>query len=194
MVVVMISAAEWGDIEAKARAAGVDDFISKPLFPSSVVDCINEYLGVVDDVKSKHVSLDGVFAGNRILLAEDIEINREIVMSLLEETAIAIDCVENGKRAVEVFERSSDRYDLIFMDINMPEMSGYQATRIIRALPMLRAREIPIVAMTANVFREDVNRCLSAGMNDHIGKPVDLDNILSKLFKYLKNEVYKPQR
>ncbi|GHS93244.1 hypothetical protein AGMMS50276_03160 [Synergistales bacterium] len=194
IVVVMISAAEWGDIEAEARAVGVDDFISKPLFPSSIVDCINEFLGDDSDAKSKQSSLERSFAGHRILLVEDVEINREIVISLLEETGIAIDCAENGKKAVEVFEKSSDRYDLIFMDINMPEMDGYQATQAIRAMPMLRAREIPIVAMTANVFREDVERCIAYGMNDHIGKPVEIDNILSKLFKYIKDEIYKPQR
>jgi CheY-like chemotaxis protein len=125
------------------------------------------------------------FKGFRILLAEDIDINREIVIALLEPTLLDIDCAENGVEAVRLFEEAPDRYQMIFMDVHMPEMDGYEATRRIRSLENSRARQIPIVAMTANVFRQDIEKCLAAGMNDHIGKPLDFNDVLAKLRKYL---------
>jgi signal transduction histidine kinase len=128
---------------------------------------------------------DGGFAGKRILLVEDLEVNREIVMALLEPTLLQIDCAENGQEAFEVFKAAPDAYDLIFMDIQMPVMDGIEATRRIRALDMPRAKTIPIVAMTANVFREEVEEYLAAGMTDHIGKPIDLAAVIVKLGQYL---------
>ncbi|MDR2133412.1 MAG: response regulator [Clostridiales Family XIII bacterium] len=125
------------------------------------------------------------FAGRRILVAEDIEINREIVSALLADTGIEIDTAENGAEAVRAFAADPSRYDLIFMDIHMPEMDGFSAARAIRAMDAPRAKSIPIVAMTANVFREDIERCLEAGMNAHIGKPIDLGDVLDKLRTYL---------
>jgi CheY-like chemotaxis protein len=127
------------------------------------------------------------FAGKHILLAEDIDINREIVLALLEPAKLEIDCAENGLQAVEKFEADPGRYDMIFMDVQMPEMDGYEATRKIRALEIPRAKTIPIIAMTANVFREDVENCLAAGMNGHVGKPLDYDEVLDWLRKYLGN-------
>jgi CheY-like chemotaxis protein/two-component sensor histidine kinase len=185
IVVMMISALEWNIIEAEAKAAGVAGFISKPLFPSAIVDCLNEHLGAPAAVLETS-GLDNRFKGKHALLAEDIEINREIVMSFLDETGISIDSAENGKKALEAFRNDPWKYDIILMDIHMPEMDGYEATGAIRALDIPRAKDIPIVAMTANVFREDVERCLAAGMNDHIGKPVDVDEIIEKLLKYIK--------
>ncbi|MDR3201093.1 MAG: response regulator [Spirochaetales bacterium] len=125
------------------------------------------------------------FKGYRILLAEDIDINREIVLALLEPTEIEIDCAENGSAAVSMFCASPDIYDIIFMDVHMPEMDGYEATRRIRAAQFPKAKQIPIIAMTANVFKQDVEKCLAAGMNDHIGKPLDFDEVLIKLRKHL---------
>jgi signal transduction histidine kinase/CheY-like chemotaxis protein len=125
------------------------------------------------------------FPGYRVLLAEDIDINREIVVALLEPTEIEIDCAENGSAAVAMFLASPDSYDIIFMDIHMPEMDGYEATRRIRAMGIAHAKTIPIIAMTANVFKQDVEKCLAAGMNDHIGKPLDFDEVLTKLQRYL---------
>jgi CheY-like chemotaxis protein len=118
-------------------------------------------------------------------MAEDVEINREIVLALLEPTLLAIDCAENGAAAVRMFGASPEKYDMIFMDLQMPEMDGYEATRQIRAMELPRAAQIPIIAMTANVFREDVERCLEAGMDGHVGKPLNLDEVLSALRKYL---------
>jgi signal transduction histidine kinase len=123
--------------------------------------------------------------GKHILLAEDVDINREILISLLEPAKLEIDCAENGLQAFEMFEASPERYDMIFMDLRMPEVDGYEATRMIRALGTPAALNIPIVAMTANVFREDVEKCLAAGMNDHVGKPLEMDEVLNKMKKYI---------
>jgi CheY-like chemotaxis protein len=185
-VVTMISSTGWSAIAADAKAAGVDRFLSKPLFPSDIADCVNECLG------TEGVSADAgppeaqnMLEGRRVLLAEDVEINREIVLALLEPTMLHIDCAENGREAVRMFRENPDYYDMIFMDVQMPEMDGFEATRRIRSFDHPRAREIPIVAMTANVFREDVEKCLEAGMNDHVGKPLDMEEVLSKLRKFI---------
>ena len=129
--------------------------------------------------------IDEIFTGRNILLAEDVEINREIVLALLELTQVGIDCAENGREAVEMFAAAPDKYDLIFMDMQMPEVDGLEATQRIRALDAPRAKTIPIIAMTANVFREDIERCVEAGMNDHIGKPINFNELLAKLKEYL---------
>jgi CheY-like chemotaxis protein len=184
-VVIMISAAEWTTIEGEAKKAGVDRFLSKPLFPSTVADIINDCLGQDNEHVGENSAMADNFKGFRLLLAEDIDINREIVMALLEPTELEIDCAENGAEALDMFKKNADSYDMIFMDIQMPEMDGYEATRRIRALDEGRAKNIPIVAMTANVFRQDIERCLAAGMNDHVGKPLDFDEVLAKLRKYL---------
>jgi CheY-like chemotaxis protein len=125
------------------------------------------------------------FTGKRLLLAEDVEINQEIVLSLLEPTHLEIDCAKNGLEAVRLFAESPEKYDMIFMDLQMPEMDGYEATRHIRELNNPKAEKIPIIAMTANVFREDIEKCLAAGMNGHIGKPLDLNGLMSVLHEYL---------
>ena len=122
--------------------------------------------------------------GKHILLVEDIEINREIVMALLEDSGITFDCAENGSEAVRMFSKDPGRYDMILMDIQMPEMDGYEATRIIRRHPHEKSKVIPIIAMTANVFKEDVEKCKAAGMTDHTGKPLQLDDLLMKFAKY----------
>ncbi|MDR0858801.1 MAG: response regulator [Oscillospiraceae bacterium] len=188
-VVTLISASEWGTIESDAKTAGVNKFLPKPLFPSSIVAIIND---TFEDVNAqpelrKELDIDD-FSKHRILLAEDVEINREIVLALLEPTMIAVDCAINGKEAVEKFSAAPELYDMIFMDIQMPEMDGLEATRSIRAMDIPRAESIPIVAMTANVFKEDIDRCKTAGMNDHVGKPIDIAEVLNKLRKYIEIE------
>ena len=125
------------------------------------------------------------FEGRRLLLTEDVEVNREIVQVLLEPTLIAIECAEDGEQAVKMFKDAPDKYDVIMMDVQMPKMDGYEATRIIRGLDVPGAETIPIIAMTANVFREDIERCLEAGMSAHIGKPIDFDEMVGILKSYL---------
>ncbi|MDR2898355.1 MAG: response regulator [Spirochaetaceae bacterium] len=125
------------------------------------------------------------FPGKRILLAEDIDINREILAALLEDTEITIDNAVNGREACDIFAAADGNYDMIFMDIHMPEVDGYEATKCIREMNIASAKTIPIVAMTANVFKEDVEKCLKAGMNDHLGKPIQFELVIEKLEKYL---------
>jgi CheY-like chemotaxis protein len=199
-IVVMISAAEWSAIAEEAKAAGVDKFLSKPLFPSTIAEVINECLGVDKKQveKSKAADIAGIFAGRRILLVEDVDINREIVQTLLEPTQLRIDCAENGAQAVRMFTETPDKFDMILMDVQMPEMDGYEATRRIRAFEednaararanasaSGRARRAPIIAMTANVFKEDIDKCLAAGMDSHVGKPLDFEEVMSRLHLYL---------
>jgi signal transduction histidine kinase len=125
------------------------------------------------------------FAGKRALLAEDIDINREIVIELLKPTGIEIDEAITGVQAVNMFAAAPEKYDLILMDVQMPEMDGYEATRKIRSLDGVKAKTVPIIAMTANVFKEDVERALASGMNDHIGKSINLEELNRKLRKFL---------
>ena len=185
-IVTIFSSVDWNVIEDEARAAGVDKFLPKPLFPSVVVDIINTCINTKTDigVDGEAIYTDD-FTSHTILLVDDVEINRVIVLSLLEPTGLTVDCAENGIQALKMFEYAPDRYDMIFMDIQMPEMDGYEATRQIRALDSVRAKAIPIIAMTANVFREDVEKSIAVGMNDHIGKPIDFDEVMKKLRQYL---------
>jgi len=184
--IIMITSAEWEKSADEARDAGVDKFLSKPLFPSSILEIINECLGADKRQKeeAKARNIDGIFSGRRMMLVEDVEINREIIQALLEPTKLEIDYAENGAEAVRKFSEAPFRNDLIFMDIQMPVMDGYEATRRIRALDTPNAKKIPIIAMTANVFKEDIERCLEAGMDGHIGKPVDFKEIIATLRSY----------
>jgi CheY-like chemotaxis protein len=143
--------------------------------------------GAEADISDRAGEAARAFTDKNILLAEDVEINREIVISLLEDTGVTIECAENGAIALKMFAADPSRYDLILMDIHMPEMDGYESTRKIREFERGKAvfRAVPIIAMTANVFKEDVEKCLAAGMNDHLGKPIDFDEFLKILRKYL---------
>ena len=199
-IVIMISAAEWSSIADEAKKAGVDKFLSKPLFPSAIADAITEAIGINHMKEEKQVEHDGLFQGCRILLAEDVDINREIVETVVQPTLLKVDCAENGLEAVKLFEKYGDQYDLILMDVQMPELDGYEATRRIREIEAERTKNtenepqtpkserlksVPIIAMTANVFREDIEKCIEAGMNDHIGKPLDIEEFFLMLQKYL---------
>ena len=129
--------------------------------------------------------IDGEFYGVRVLLVEDVEINREIVLTLMESSGIDFQIAANGKSALEVFSNSPNSFDLILMDIQMPVMDGYAATRGIRALNASEAKSIPIIAMTANVFKEDVDKCMEAGMNAHIGKPLNINELVKTMREFL---------
>ena len=186
-VVFMTSVAAWNNIEQEAFLAGVKSFIPKPLFPSSIINAINECLGVETvkaDARTQLANNVLDLKGCSLLIAEDIEINQEIMAAVLEDTGATIDFAGNGHEAVSMFSDNPDKYTLILMDIQMPEMDGYEATRCIRSLELERAKDIPIIAMTANVFKEDIENCLSAGMNDHVGKPIDVGALFDKLKYY----------
>ena len=186
-IIVICSAYSWNDIERDAKAVGVTRFLPKPLLISTVADCINKCFAKAPALFQEAPSDEVLtFKGYRMLLVEDLEINREIVLAMLEPTLLVIDCAENGAEAVRMFEESHNRYDVIFMDIQMPGIDGYEATRRIRALDTEKAKTIPIIAMTANVFREDIDKCLQAGMTGHLGKPIDQDKMLNILREHLK--------
>jgi CheY-like chemotaxis protein len=140
--------------------------------------------GISRDPAAAQAALEG----KRVLLVEDVEINREILTAMLEETRISVDCAEDGRQALEVFSANPDKYDVILMDVHMPEMDGMEATRLIRALDAPESARVPILAITANVFPDEVQEYLTAGMNDYIGKPVDCATLLDKLTRYCTGE------
>jgi CheY-like chemotaxis protein len=189
---------ESGDVENAARSAGISVFLQKPLFSSTLIDCVNRCIqgkGLNEsEAGSALADSDGIFEGKTILVAEDVEINREILGALLEPTGVSIDFAFDGEDAVNKFS-ASDKYRLIMMDVHMPNVDGLEATKRIRSIEESRRNNdssllespkgIPIIAMTANVFREDVERCLAAGMNGHLGKPVEMDKVISTLSRYL---------
>jgi CheY-like chemotaxis protein len=187
-VVVMISAAQWNTIEDEANAAGVDRFLPKPFFASDINEVLIKCFGVPGKTAEEPPPQEerDDFTGCRLLLAEDVEINREIVLALLEPTGIEIDCAVDGQDALEKFLYEPEGYDLIFMDVQMPNLDGYEATRAIRASGLPGSDTLPIVAMTANVFKEDIEKCLAAGMDSHIGKPLNMTEVLDKLRKFVK--------
>ncbi|MCL2183475.1 MAG: response regulator [Chitinispirillia bacterium] len=187
-IIIMISAAEWSSIADEAKKAGVDKFLSKPLFPSAIADAITEAIGMSSLPEKEKADYRGIFKGYKILLAEDVAINREIITVLTEPTLIEIDCAENGTEALSKFEQSPESYDLILMDVQMPEMDGYEATQKIRASSLPNAQTVPIIAMTANVFKEDIEKCIKSGMNSHVGKPVDIEEFFGVLQKYLRGK------
>jgi CheY-like chemotaxis protein len=129
--------------------------------------------------------IEGIFAGKQLLLVEDMPINREILISLLESTGIIITSAEDGIKAIEMFSAEPEKYDIIFMDVQMPAMDGYEATRKIRSFSYPKSKTIPIIAMTANVFLEDIKKSLAAGMNAHLGKPINIEDVIKTLSKYI---------
>jgi len=155
------------------------------LLPDNYRDSDNSLGNSLDVVGAQATKTDGILSNHRILLAEDVEINRDILLTLLEPTGLVIDCAVNGKEALRMFSESPDVYEMIFMDIRMPEMDGYEATRRIRALDTPNAQTVPIIAMTASIFREDIEKCLANGMNGHIGKPLDLNEVIQQLRHHL---------
>jgi len=184
-LMIMITSTDYSEIIGLAKDSGIDKVLQKPLFPSMIVDTINELLGVHEIHLEEREDIAGLFREHHILLAEDVDINREIVMTMLEPTQLDIDWVENGVEAVREYSENPDKYELIIMDLQMPEMDGYEATRRIRALEAPMAKDVPIIALTANVFTEDIENCFAAGMNGHIGKPVDFDEAIDVLKMFL---------
>ena len=179
--VIILTAYHWDDIQAEALNAGVDSFLAKPLFASNVVSEFERIarrnnLGLFKEKKRADL------AGRRILLAEDIDINAEIMMDILDMKDAKTDHAENGRIVVEMFQNSAvGAYDAILMDVRMPEMDGLEAAAAIRALDRPDAKTIPIIALTANAFDEDVQRSLQAGMNAHLSKPVEPDHLYQTL-------------
>lgn len=184
---LLMSAYDWGDIEDEARAAGIKGFLTKPLFKSTLYYGLSHYadLDFVPDESAENSRED--FTGYRLLVAEDSEINWEVAHELLAEYGFEMEWAENGQICVDMFEKSEPGYyNAILMDLRMPVMDGTSATRTIRKMSRKDAKDIPIIAMTADAFSEDIKRCLDNGMNAHTSKPLDIKALLRILKKYLK--------
>ena len=188
--ILLISAYDRTDFEAEAKKAGANAFICKPLFRSTLYDTISGLLGTA--AKSAEAENDDAdLQGMRILIAEDVEVNWEIISAFLGMYGITTERAENGRVCVEKMRSAEEgSYDLIFMDIQMPEMNGLDAARTIRALEDPRAASVPIIAMTADAFSENVTECLNAGMNGHISKPVDMKLVIKEI-RRIKEEKRK---
>lgn len=173
-------------VEKEAREAGANAFVSKPFFASSLY---NTLISAAAAAAPPPVQNDAGynFSGKKILLAEDHEINKEIALAVLRETGVAVDTAEDGRKAVACYEQSAPgEYALILMDIQMPYMDGYEATRLIRNSSHADAGTIPIFAMTANAFNEDIAASREAGMNGHLSKPIDVETLYRTIAPYLR--------
>lgn len=188
--IILLSAYDYADIEAEARAAGVDEFIVKPLFKSRLTTTFKQLINE-GDAKENSNQLEQMaktdYSDKRILIVEDNELNREIAEEIIGSTGAQIETAENGKEAVDLVNgMEAGYYDLIFMDVQMPIMNGYQATSAIRALSNGKGKRVPIVAMTANAFAEDVIMAKNAGMNEHIAKPIDIEKLDDVMKRWMK--------
>ena len=179
--IIILTAYRWDDVLEEALAAGVDSFLPKPLFAAAVLEEFKSALNKKSAALRENV-VKAELEGRRILLAEDVQVNAEIMIMVLQMRQIEVDHAENGRIAVEKFSsHPAGYYDAILMDMRMPEMDGLEATRTIRAMEQADAKEIPIIALTANAFDEDVQRSLQAGLNAHLSKPVQPEALFETL-------------
>lgn len=186
VVIILTSAYDWSEFEAEAREAGIDGFMAKPLFKSTLFYGLKKYMEPVAAQDEGDAGDDLDLAGRRILVAEDNDLNWEILKELLSYIGMELEWAQDGKICLERFQESEPGYyDAILMDVRMPVMNGYESTQAIRALSRGDAGTIPIIAMTADAFSEDIKRCLDSGMNAHTAKPVNLDELLSLLKKFI---------
>ena len=177
--VIILTSYNWDDIENDAKSAGVDTFVAKPLFAGAVLD---EFREVFKKKNTKLIRETADLKGRRVLLVEDVKVNAEIMIMMLSMREIKADLAENGRIALEKFEEHEEGYyDAVLMDMRMPEMDGLEATRRIRAMNRLDAKNIPIIALTANAFDEDVQHSMQAGLNAHLSKPVEPDVLFETL-------------
>ncbi len=184
--ILLISAYDWADIENEAREAGIDGFISKPLFKSTLFYGLRPFMTDLDELPERENESEEDLQDKRILLAEDNELNWEVAEDLLSELGLSLDWAENGQICVDKFQASEPgHYDAVLMDIRMPVMGGYEAAHMIRNSGRQDA-DIPIIAMTADAFSEDIQKCLEAGMNAHVSKPIDAPSVARLLKKYMK--------
>ncbi|MDE6529266.1 MAG: response regulator [Lachnospiraceae bacterium] len=184
--IIILTAYDWTDIEEEATAAGVTAFCAKPLFMSDLKTALLAANNLVEKQEEVPEWTLANFEGKRILLVEDNELNREIAEAILEEAGLIVDTAPDGTDAVAIMEKAEENYyDAILMDVQMPTMDGYEATRTIRRLPRNDVKNLPIIAMTANALEEDKEAALMNGMNAHIAKPLDMDVFMSVLKKFL---------
>lgn len=185
--VIVLTAYDWAEIEAEAREAGVSAFLAKPFYRSKICYLLSELSGEKEEAQWSGFTGKSDFTGRRVLLVEDNEMNREIAGTLIEEMGVKVEEACDGEEALERFKHVPEHYyDMILMDVQMPKMDGYESTRAIRALDREDAASIPIIAMTANAFAEDVQNALHAGMTAHFAKPIDTGVLEQMLNKYLR--------
>lgn len=186
VIILLISAYDWGELETDARSAGINGFISKPLFRSTLYYGLRKYM-CGEEEQQQTMKPEDDLSGYRILLAEDNELNWEIANELLSELGAELDWAEDGQICLDMFRESTvGYYDVILMDIRMPNMNGHEATRAIRELDRSDASTIPIIAMSADAFAEDIQRSKECGMNYHITKPINVTDVARLLRKYVK--------
>jgi len=184
--IILVSEGDWAQIEYRAERAGINAFVPCPLFKSRLFETLSDLIGHAKGNQNSHANMTD-YSNYRVLLVEDNELNREIAIELLSLIGVQVEEAENGAEAVKIFEASPEGYfDLIFMDIQMPVMNGYEATKKIRQMPRQDAKDIWIVAMTANAFVEDIHMSKDAGMNEHLSKPVDVERLQEILRTRLK--------
>ncbi len=182
-----MSADDWAEMEDQAAQTGIEGFVTKPLFASRLYERLRKYMEGYEeqDLSNENKNEDISFAGSRVLLAEDMEINWEVANEILSATGMQLEHAQNGRECLEMFQKSEiGYYHAVLMDIRMPVMDGYEATKAIRALERADSR-LPIIAMTADAFDGDVQKCMDAGMNDHLAKPLDIGECMRTIHKYL---------
>ena len=185
VTIIIMTAYDWLSIEHEAKLAGVNLLMSKPMFKSSLVSAFTRALGEKEE-RQQPVNVEYNFAGKRILLVEDNQINTEVAALLLRDKGFEVDTAENGLRALERFSKSDPGYyDAILMDIRMPLMDGLTAANNIRHLSNADAHTVPIIAMTANAFDDDIEKSKAAGMNAHLAKPVDPQRLYQLLYDFV---------
>ena len=185
--IIILTAYDWTDIEEEARAAGVTAFCAKPLFMSDLKSALLVANNLIENKEQVAAWTLEDFGGKRLLLVEDIELNREIAEVILTEAGFEVESAPDGTDAVAMVKEAEEYYyDAVLMDVQMPIMDGYEATRTIRALPRKDVKNLPIIAMTANALEEDKEAALMNGMNAHIAKPIDVDVLMEVLRQYLK--------
>ena len=186
MTVVILTAYDFSAIEESARQAGVNAFMAKPVFASTLYNTLLSVTGIDKTVTSAARQAERPeLTGRHVLLAEDNDLNREIATELLQMAGLTVDCAEDGQAAVDMFRAKGESYDVILMDVQMPELDGYQATRAIRGSGLPRAKTVPILAMTADAFHEDVVKAAEAGMDGHLAKPIDPELLYQTLAEKL---------
>lgn len=185
--IIILTAYDWGEIEAEAKGAGIDAFLSKPIYKAKLLQKMTEITdGHPEGIDIARTISSKELIGKRVLIAEDNELNKEIAIELLKMRGIETDCADNGSLAVEYFAGSAPgTYDLILMDIQMPVMNGYEATRVIRSMGRPDSLTVPIVAMTADAFKKDEQAARDAGMNEHLAKPISVDRLEQVLMRFL---------
>ena len=187
--IIILTAYDWADIEEEAKSAGITAFCAKPLFMSDLKSALlaANNIGGRNQSEEEAVWTQIDYSGKRLLLVEDNELNREIAQVILEEAGFMIECAPDGTDAVAMIEAASEGYyDAVLMDVQMPVMNGYEATKAIRAMERKDVKNLPIIAMTANAMEEDKETALKSGMNAHIAKPLDIELLMSTLRRFLQ--------